>query len=119
MIVAAGGTVRATLSRHGCVRRDEVRGLKAAKRVSQATCRMVPRGLSHLEAVTVNTPSVQDYRHRLSRFVEWARVNGCSWIENDELDMLLCEYFDLRFFEGRTADEGAKIWQALRSSCRP
>ena len=69
---------------------------------------MVPRDL-YLKPETVNTMSARDYRRKLPRLVEWAKVHDCSEKSNDELDFPPYEYFDLRLFEVRTSREGPAV----------
>ena len=81
-------------------------------RAAQAATRVVPKGLSSLEAATIKGSTHQDYERRVLRFTEWARAAGLDWESFTVLDEMLCEYFDHRFFAGGTA-EAAKVLAGL------
>lgn len=73
----------------------------------------VPTGLSLLEAVTVKHAIRAEYLRKVSAFIEWARSTGLDWDSMPSLDEILCEFFDVKLFQGGAPDEGAKLLAGL------
>jgi len=90
-------------------RREE----RVKQRRKAAATRATPENLSYLESVTIGPGTEVDYRRRLGYFISWARTNQADWGSYRQLDVVICQYFDERFFEGWTADDGAKLLGAL------
>ena len=99
---------RASVGRQAVRRQDRVQ-----TRAKACQTRVVPLGLSYLESVTVAPSTLVDYRRRLNGFLMWAQKHKLDWTTYPVLDELLCEFFDQRFFEGWTSDEGGKVLAAL------
>ncbi len=64
------------LPRRAVAPRETRRKEKVQQRAAQAATRVVPKGLSYLEAATIKGSTHQDYERRVLRFIEWARVAG-------------------------------------------
>ena len=61
--------------------------------------------------MTANT--LHQYHTRLMNFIQYCRSIGQDWHNDQELDHLLCQYFQTLYFDGGNGDEGQKILAAL------
>ena len=70
-------------------------------------------GLSVLEASSVLPSTAKDYANRLAEFNEFLRQAGSSWSSEEELDVLITEFFDMKYWEGAPSGDGSKFLAAV------
>ena len=92
------------------LQRREERGAQR-RRVAERT--HVPDGLSFLENATIRPGTRREYERKVQLFLEWVGEHQTDWDSYGQLDQLLVEFFDEKFFQGYTSDEGAKLLAGL------
>ena len=69
---------------------------------------------SLLESQSVTQPVRDDYLRRSRLFVTWAANAALEVGRYPLLELAILEYFDEMFFEGRSAEDGEKLWASLK-----
>ena len=69
---------------------------------------------SFLESQSVTLPVRDDYSRRCRLFLDWAKSEGAPSLTHLEIETALLEFFDHMFFEGRSAEDGDKLWSAVK-----
>ena len=69
---------------------------------------------SFLESQSVTLPVREDYSRRCRLFLDWAEAEALPSLTHQDIETALLEYFDLMFFEGRSAEDGDKLWSAVK-----
>ena len=71
-------------------------------------------GQSLLESQSVTKPVRDDYLRRCRLFICWASLLDLDLSHYSSLELAILEYFDEMFFDGRSAEDGEKLWASLK-----
>jgi hypothetical protein len=67
-----------------------------------------------LELSSMGEPIRRDYANRFAAVVSFARTHSLDMNSEQGWDLLLCEWSDVRFFQGDPADDGTKDFAAVK-----
>jgi hypothetical protein len=83
------------------------------KRLLRPAAPVTFAGLSVLELASVMPSTAQDYAKRVAEFVRFCQAASAGWTNESELDILVTEFFDQKYWEGAPATDGSKFLAAL------